>query len=284
MCAQALKTALDTCQKLGVPVAFNKVEGPSPQLTFLGIQIDTCANVLSLLPLKPARISSSVKAWLSRKAATKRELQSLIGFLSRLIDASKVGSHFIRLNSQVRSDLQWWACFVRDWNGQSLVSPLFPSASVTMDASDSWGCGALISDGKWFQVQWPLSWASVHIAPKELVPVVIAVAVWGKQWPGQTVLVCSDNMAVVAALKVGLCQDVTMMHLLCCLHFFSAYHQLRILSDHVPCKENLAADALSCNYKSIFSSVAPQCQAVPFQHCWTCCSTVVRTGPHPAGG
>ena len=30
-------------------------------------------------------------------------------------------------------------------------------------------------------------------------PVVIAVAVWGKQWPGQTVLVCSDNMAVVAA-------------------------------------------------------------------------------------
>ena len=162
MCAQALKTALDTCQKLGVPVAFNKVEGPSPQLTFLGIQIDTCANVLSLLPLKPARISSSVKAWLSRKAATKRELQSLIGFLShvatvvppgrtflrRLIDASKVGSHFIRLNSPVRSDLQWWACFVRDWNGRSLVSPLSPSASVTMDASDSWGCGALISDGK----------------------------------------------------------------------------------------------------------------------------------------
>ena len=66
-----------------------------------------------------------------------------------------------------------------------------------------------------------------------------AVAVWGKQWPGQTVLVCLDNMAVVAALKAGSYQDVTVMHSLHCLHFFSAYHQLRILSDHIPGKENL---------------------------------------------
>ena len=48
------------------------------------------------------------------------------------------------------------------------------------------------------------------------------------------------------------------MHLLRCLHFFSAYNQLRILSDHVPGKDIIAADALSCNYNSIFSSVAPQ--------------------------
>ena len=116
-----------------MPVAFNKVEGRSPQLTILGIQIDTCANELSLPPLKLARISSSVKAWLSRKAATKREPESLIGLLShaatvvppgrtllrQLIDATKVVSqpgHFIGLNSsQVRSDLQWWTCFLRDY-------------------------------------------------------------------------------------------------------------------------------------------------------------------------
>ena len=37
ICAWALKRALDTCQELGMPVAFNKVEGPSSRLTFLGI-------------------------------------------------------------------------------------------------------------------------------------------------------------------------------------------------------------------------------------------------------
>ena len=149
------KTALDKCQELGVPVAFDKVEGPSPQLSFLGIHIDTCVNELSLPPLKLARISSSVNAWLSHKAATKRELQSPIGLLSHaatvvplgrtflrwLIDATKVGSqpsHFICLNSQVRSDLWWWACFLRDWNGRSLLSPLSPSVSVTKDALGLW--------------------------------------------------------------------------------------------------------------------------------------------------
>ena len=33
------------------------------------------------------------------------------------------------------------------------------------------------------------------------------------------------------------------------ISFNSAYHQLRILSDHVPCKDNLATDALSYNNK-----------------------------------
>ena len=40
-CAQALQCTLDTCLELGVPVATHKTEGPSCQLTFLGIQIDT---------------------------------------------------------------------------------------------------------------------------------------------------------------------------------------------------------------------------------------------------
>lgn len=95
MCAQALKTALDACQELGVPVAFDKVEGPSPQLTFLGIQIDTCANELSLLPFKLARINSSLKVWLSHKAATKTELQSLISLLSHAATVVPPGHTFL---------------------------------------------------------------------------------------------------------------------------------------------------------------------------------------------
>ena len=49
-----------------------------------------------------------------------------------------------------------------------------------------WGCGAFNSLVKaaWFQLQWPESWSSVHIKAKELVPIIIAVAVWGRQWRG----------------------------------------------------------------------------------------------------
>ena len=61
--------------------------------------------------------------------------------------------------------------------------------------------------------------------------VVTAVAVWGKR----------DQDKQYCSIKGWL---MTMMHILCCLQFFSAYHHQRILSDHVPGKENLAADAL----------------------------------------
>ena len=52
VCAQALRIALGICQELGVPVAVNKMEGPLLQPTFLGINIDSCTNELSLLSPK----------------------------------------------------------------------------------------------------------------------------------------------------------------------------------------------------------------------------------------
>ena len=40
-CAIALRTTLATCRELGVPLAADKVEGPAPLLTFLGIELNT---------------------------------------------------------------------------------------------------------------------------------------------------------------------------------------------------------------------------------------------------
>ena len=73
--------ALDTCLELGVPVAHNRVEGPATALIFLGTQVDTLASELSLQPPKLEQTKITVAAWLTRKAATKWELQSLIGLL-----------------------------------------------------------------------------------------------------------------------------------------------------------------------------------------------------------
>ena len=44
----ALETVLRGCADLGVPLAMDKLEGPVPCLTFLGIEIDTEAEVLRL--------------------------------------------------------------------------------------------------------------------------------------------------------------------------------------------------------------------------------------------
>jgi len=78
---------------------------------------------------------------------------------------------------------------------------------------------------------------------------------WSLPWPcganaGKVVL-CYVNqtiMAVVAALKTGSAKDKLLMHLLHCLHFFTAHAQLCIVATHIPGRLNMGADAISRNY------------------------------------
>ena len=276
-CAASLQTALHLCSHLGVPVASHKTEGPATQLTFLGIQIDTETMQLSLAQDKMTRILSLVLSWRSKRAATKQELQSLIGhlshaatvvqhgrtFLRRMIDLTKQVKqphHHLRLSADFRSDLHWWATFLPKWNGKSMIRHPDPAHSITADASGSWGCGAFGSNGAWFQVQWPESWARFHIASKEMVPVVIAVALWGAVWQSSSVLIRSDNMAVVCAISSGAAKDPLLMHLLRCLHFFLAQFDISLVAKHIAGVHNTAADALS---RDKFFQCVPQANQLP---------------------
>ena len=40
------------------------------------------------------------------------------------------------------------------------------------------------------QFQWPREWGSIHITIKELLPIVLSFAAWGRYWKGKTVNVC----------------------------------------------------------------------------------------------
>ena len=75
--------------------------------------------------------------------------------------------------------------------------------TMTLDASRSWGCGAFTSAGERFQLQWPGSWADVHITVKELLPIVLGTPMWGAQWQGRSVKCRCDNAAVVANIRSG---------------------------------------------------------------------------------
>lgn len=43
----------------------------------------------------------------------------------------------------------------------------------------NFGCGVFAHDFCWFQLQWPQDWCAIHITAKELVPIVLAAALWG---------------------------------------------------------------------------------------------------------
>ena len=102
----------------------------------------------------------------------------------------------VRLNAGCCADVAWWSTFVQQWNGVSLFPDLPPDPSVILDASSSWGCGAFTTTShQWFQLQWLPSWSTVNIAIKELIPVVVSAALWGREWTGSLVLFRSNNQA-----------------------------------------------------------------------------------------
>ena len=130
------------------------------------------------------------------------------------------------LNEEVRSDIEWWHQFADMWNGVSMLSSLncqTPATVITLDVSGSWGCRA-VCGLEWFYLHWNNLRRS-HIFVKELTPIVIAAAMWDKRWFGQSLLVRSDNMAMVG-MNSGTSHNSEAMHLMRCLWFIAAKFQL----------------------------------------------------------
>ena len=223
---RALSRTTQTFATLGVPVAEHKTEGPATELSFLGIFIDTDKFQLRLPTVKLTRLRHLLLSWRSRRSCTRTELESFVSHLSHaaivirqgriflrplfaLLSTATRPQFYIRLNCSVRADLQWWDCFLQDWNGTSFFPKPVPSVHTYSDASSSFGCGAFDADRGWFQFQWSDGWADRSIASKEMIPVVVAAALWGKSWAGHHICFHSDNMAVVSVLTNALQRMIT---------------------------------------------------------------------------
>ena len=166
--------ALDTCCRLGFPVADEKTVGPATLITFLGIEVDSVGMQLRLPMVKLKKLKELVASWRKRKGCRKRELQSLAGHLNHACKVVRPGrrflrgifgllSHFgrrdIRLNAGFRADLEWWHAFVADWNGVTMIrggelKQGERMVEIWSDASGSWrygrrsGCRLLGRNGR----------------------------------------------------------------------------------------------------------------------------------------
>ena len=278
--ARALCIALRMLDYLGLPVATRKTEGPADCITFLGIVIDTRAFELRLPAVKIVRLQALLRSWSSKRSCTRKELESLLGHLSHaatvvrpgrtflrqlfsLLHLAKAPNHFIRLTVGARADLTWWRCFLQHWNGSSFFPLPKPSHHVYSDASGTYGCGAVVDPVGYFQMKWPGGWEEMDISVKELVPVVMAAALWGGSWQGQHICFHSDNMAVVAILNSKTAKSPLLMHLLRCFSFYCAYYRFHTSCVHVPGAMNTAADALSRDNLTLFSFLVPQAPCYP---------------------
>lgn len=245
---------------------------------------------------KLQRIRSSVREWAGKKACKRKELESLLGYLQHaatvvrpgrtfvrriieLLSSTRAKDRWIRLNADVRADLYWWLLYTEKWNGVSMMPRSeWPKIVIETDASGSWGCGARWGSW-WLQWKWEGTSQDELISTKELIPIVFAVAVWGKYWKGRIVECHCDNMAVVAVVNTGSSRDKSMMQLIRSMFFLVAHFSVQIRAVHVKGASNVAADALSRNDFLRFLQVVPDAAEHPTPIPQELVSLLVREKP-----
>lgn len=281
-CMENMMIMHAACKEVGLPVEADKDEGPATVITFLGIELDTEGLEIRLPQEKLQHTRAILACWRGRKACRKRELLSLIGvlshaskavragrsFLRRLIDLSTTARHldqYIRLNREARADIEWWHRYSEQWNGTAMMAigrGAAPIATVISDASGNWGCGAY-SGMSWFMLKWSGPIRNCHITVKELAPIVVAAALWGRNWTGETVWVRCDNSAVVSIINCGTSKNAEAMQLMRCLAFIAARLEFRLVASHIRGVDNILADALSRDNLLLFRTLLPQANPEP---------------------
>ena len=95
-CQDNLDRIIATCNRLGLPLKHDKVEGPATSLIFLGILLDTSNMEMRLPETKLLELKLLITSWAQKRTVRKRALLSLIGKLSHAAKIVIPGRTFLR--------------------------------------------------------------------------------------------------------------------------------------------------------------------------------------------
>ena len=262
--------------KLGFQVNMraHKCIAPCQVIDFLGITLDSVAMQARLSLAKLATLSALITETLARTRITRRDLDKLNGklnwvckvvyggrtFLRRLIDAQwsvQRPHHRIRISAAIRLDLQWWAQFLHEFNGQTDLIPSKPLSSneISTDASSSYGYGAFLMGG-YFSLSFAAARDMFPDAPDpsepihvhELFAVLILCRLFSAALEGLYLRLHIDNTIVVSVVNKGTAKGATgprMMEYVRHIFWLSARHNFRLTSSYISTSNNSLADALS---------------------------------------
>ena len=277
-----LDTIISAFHDLSIPLAIDKIEGPTTFIIYLGIAINSAAMTMEIPEDKYQDSMTLLANWNNRRTSTKRQLKSLIGklgfvskvvrpgrmFLRRLIDLSttvKLLHHHVTLNQESRKDIQWWLDFLPQWTATSMIPPSKTIKSSDMqfysDASNI-GFGAIFGN-EWIQGSWSPSQTPHSISYKELYAIVAAAMTWGHLWSGKRVVFITDNKPITQIWEVGTSRCPDIMSLIRPLYLHAAKNCFSISFKHIFGLSNPIADALSRFQMPKFFSLHPTAVPTP---------------------
>lgn len=288
-CDFLMQTFASVCNRLNLPIADEKTVKPTTIIEYLGLTINTEKMLVQIPDDKIQDLREKIDFVLNNKKITLKCLQSLTGslaFCTRALPAGRTFSrrlyaslsraskphHFIRVTKSMKYDLYVWKEFLSEFNGTTLIPELNWVSNYDLKlftdsaGGKSKGCGAFY-DGKWTHLLWPERWQDTSllrdITYLELIPIALAIFLWGHEFQNKKVLFYSDNAAIVSILNSKTSKSESVLSLLRFVVYCSLKMNIEIKALHIFSKENKLADLISRGQVEQFKKLVPYADPYP---------------------
>lgn len=260
-------------KELGLQESEEKATAPSSQMVWLGIYFDTEAMTMHIPEAKLTEILEELTAWRRKTAASRHQIQSVLGklffashccptlrlFVNRMLDtlrsAPETGQ--VRLSEEFQADVDWAIEFLPQYNGIAMITqeptedePIWIDACLT-------GCGG--AWGNWYySCPFPqeITDRALPICQLEMINAVFAVECFAEKLQQKTIKMYCDNAAVVHVLTAGRSREPWLLNCARRLWMLTALHSIKLIVEHVAGEQNILADRLSRAHLS----AGAQCQ------------------------
>lgn len=130
--------------------------------------------------------------------------------------------NFVHISSDLREDLRVRDCFLASFNGRSYwqQSPFCDASAISLfiNASVSFGYG-VFWNGHWSPSSWLDKGLNLNIVFLEILPILVALELWGDRFHNSRLLFHSDNKGVVFAITCMSSNFLPVLIVLCHLVF-----------------------------------------------------------------
>ena len=252
----AFKSLTRLLEELGVETSEEKMVPPTTRLEFLGITFDTDKMTMEISLEKMQEIKQELDIWLHNDTASRREVESIIGKLQFMAKCVKAGRIFLsrlinwikqmdrkskyRIPLEARKDIACWGRMAQEYNGISIIwmhkEPLIDQV-ITTDACLT-GYGG-ITRNQYFRERFPPQLKGKNIAYLEILAVMVALRIWGRELRGRYFWIHVDNEAVASVLNTGASRNPLLQNILREIALISAKNEFVIKAKYIAGVDNI---------------------------------------------
>lgn len=249
-------------KSLGLNLALKKCVKPTKTIEWLGYVIDVSAMTLAIPRLKLQEVLTECSGWATKKRASRRMIQKILGKLVHVSNGVPQGRKFVgrildtlrqmgdrewtTVNEPFKMDIKWFLQFASISNGIRLIKP--PTICHEIECDSSMDAGGGVTTGLCYTWRYgkDISSKFTSIHELEAINLVVAYKTFAPYFTtNATVCIYTDNQASSFALKTGKTRDRTLGACAREMWLAAALNQHDINIKHKPGVDIPVADALS---------------------------------------